>query len=456
MNGHMSFDETPQSIFLVERTPTMREGTYIKSCRDFSTKLHLFAVPYLCRNESRDGFVYFGLLDSSNLSTLFSFSDQLVPQQHDDKIRALQTEEIKLRRLDLDDHPEGVRFCTVPKKEFDTLLEFRHAAELCEEPKVSKTTDSQTLTPIFLPPASGTSDRGCFVVKEYTGGNEMLPAKSVMVSRWTSWPYEGNDIDCSTSELFVSAYRNGFGSRDSTKVLGLNVYMGTRQGEIATPDLTRGPGEAGQHQYHRQEYADILLPPCEVLMAHLVRQAKCLARSLDPIIYRLLLMKQYDDPLLGICRRKILTMGLLKKCLGFANTPHTDHFDYYSKAMQRELVDCYASYLTCSHRRNKLCAEYLQRWVEQYDGFCCPTTCGYLFSGRLNGDQSKIEIIQYFLMEGLGFAVKFSDATVHHYYGNQFAHNTAVCVAIGSGGLVSYKSDPSSSDSFRIFAWGGN
>jgi hypothetical protein len=167
-------------------------------------------------------------------------------------------------------------------------------------------------------------------------------------------------------------------------------------------------------------------------------------------------MKQYDDPLLGICRRKILTMGLLKKCLGFANTPHTDHFDYYSKAMQRELVDCYASYLTCSHRRNKLCAEYLQRWVEQYDGFCCPTTCGYLFSGRLNGDQSKIEIIQYFLMEGLGFAVKFSDATVHHYYGNQFAHNTAVCVAIGSGGLVSYKSDPSSSDSFRIFAWGGN
>jgi hypothetical protein len=373
------------------------------------------------------------------LKILFSFSDQLLPPQHDEKLKELQTTEIELHCLDLNDHPGGARICTVNEKEFI---------------KLGKQDTFQ-----FLPASNSMlpgADEGCYMLERFTGGNEQLPSQAVMVSRWCQWPYDMQQVDCKTAEFFVSAYKSGFGSRSCTEVIGLNLYQGTRQGHMATPDLTRGPGEAIHHQYHRQYYCDMLLSQCETILSTLTRQAKNLARAFDPIIYRLLLTSQDDDPVLGVCRRKILTMGLLARCLGFANSSHTDHFDFYSLAVQEELIGYFKSYLSSPHSCNKICAAYLQRWVDQYEGFCRPTTCGYVFSGSLKGNPLKIRIYQYFVMEGLGLAVRFMDETVHHFYGNLFAHNTAVCVAIGSNGKVSYKSDPFKSETFRVFAWGGS
>jgi hypothetical protein len=428
-----SLDSFPQAVFLVEKTPLIKVGgSKKKRSRNDS---RLFSVPYL--ETGSKALVRFGLLDKPNLNKLMSFSDQLSPLEHDLKVMELQTREIVLNCIDLSAHPAGVRICTCSGNELEKL-------QREDEDDVLK----------FLPSTDKMLPRTC-CMEGFEGGNEKLPGDAVMVSRWCQWPYDLEHVDVATSELFVSAYKSGFGSRISTEVIGLNLYQGTRQGEMATPDLTRGPGEGQNHQYYRKDYSDVLLPQCESILSTLTTIAKNLARVLDPIVYRLLMMNEYDHPVLGVCRRKILTMGLLANCLGFANTSHSDHHDFYPPATQDRFKNFFQKYLSSKTLQNKICAEYLQRWVDQYGGFCRPTTCGYLFSGALKGDQSKIEIIQYFVMEGLGLAVRFLGETVHHFYGHLFTHNTAVCVAIGSDGKVSYRSDPAKSETFRVFAWGG-
>jgi hypothetical protein len=420
--GYKSYDAGPQPVIFTEPPRNNNTG--------------LFAVPYLKRSRPGSRNVFFGLLDKAQLQELFRFSDTLSPLEHDKKVEELQTKEMELHCLDLQDHRAGVRFCTVDDTNFPKLSDL---------PSVE-----------FLPPSPGMAGRGCYMLKDFTGGNEQLPLEAVMVSRWVRWPYQPQEVCAETADLFASAYKGGSGSRSCTKVLGLNVYQGKHQGERAIPDLTRGPGEAVNHQYYRQEYTDLLLPVCETILSRLTREAKNIARCLDPILYRLLMMTQENHRVLGVCRRKIITMGMLSSCLGFANTPHTDHYDFYRPGDQEEFLKCFRSFLEGSHHRNKICAQYLQRWVDQYGGFCRPTTCGYTFSGALKGDNSKVEIFQYFILEGLGFAVRFMSETVHHFYGNIFTHNTAVCVAVGSDGTVSYKSDPSYCESFRVFAWGGS
>jgi hypothetical protein len=434
--GYQSFDIHAQTAVFVENLASNKDGIFDALSNECTTKLGLFYVPYLERACPVVGDVCFGLLSKVSLQELFSFSDQLLPAQHDVKVSELQTTEIILHSIDLQDHPAGVRFCTVDPRDF---------TDLRSQPSMD-----------FIEPSSSRVCQGSLISTGFIGRNEELPAEAVMVSRWCGWPNEEHEIGNETAEFFVSAYKNGFGSRKCTQVIGLNVYQGKHQGEIATPDLTRGPGEGVNHQYYRKVYTDILLPQCETIVSKLAREAMTMGRSLDPIVYRLLAMSQDEDPVLGVCRRKILTMGLLAKCLGFANSPHTDHFDFYPASDQQKFIESFRSYLEAPQLRNRVCASYLKRWVDQYNGFCRPTTCGYVFSGSLKGDASRVQIFQYFLLEGLGFAVRFMSEIIHHFYGDLFSHNTAVCVAIGSDGMVSYKSNPSNFESFRVFAWGGS
>jgi hypothetical protein len=422
---YMPYDGISQPVVFVENL-------------ECTSKFGLFAVPYLLKSSPGDGVgdVYFGLLEKVQLNKLFSFSDLLLPAEHDDMLKKLQTTEMKLHCLDLRNYPAGVRFCTVNKKNFTDLRRLPGIKDLVA--------------------SDGMVSRDCCMLSSFLGGNEELPAEAVMVSRWCGWPYE-QDVSVDVADLFVSAYKTGFGSRKCTKVIGLNLYQGVHQGESATADMTRGPGEGVNHQYYRQEYTDLLLPVCETILSTLTTAAKNHARALDPIVYRLLMMSQDEDPVLGVCRRKILTMGRLAKCLGFANSPHSDRLDFYGVPEQKQFIAFFTRFLLDPpSSRNRTCAEYLQRWVHQYGGFCRPTTCGYVFLGSLKGDTSKIEIFQYFILEGLGFAVRFMSESLHHFYGKMFAHNTAVCVAIGSDGRVSYRSNPSNSETFLVFGWGGS
>ena len=54
-----------------------------------------------------------------------------------------------------------------------------------------------------------------------------------------------------------------------------------------------------------------------------------------------------------------------------------------------------------------------------------PTTCCYQ-----QVKSENCEIVQYFVMQGLGSCVLLEDFLAHHFYSGTFVHNTSVGVAI--------------------------
>ena len=72
--------------------------------------------------------------------------------------------------------------------------------------------------------------------------------------------------------------------------------------------------------------------------------------------------------------------------------------------------------------------QYANEFVQQL-GMCDPATCVY----RLISDIKEIiytEIIQYFIMHGLGLFIKVDSYVAHMFYEWSLSHNTAVPISI--------------------------
>jgi hypothetical protein len=74
------------------------------------------------------------------------------------------------------------------------------------------------------------------------------------------------------------------------------------------------------------------------------------------------------------------------------------------------------------------------------------TTCVYQFVGQVESD----EVLCFFLLDGLGTAVRMNSHICHMFFGHLFSHRTALPIIIRDGKVV-YKDQ-----NFQVFAWGGN
>jgi hypothetical protein len=91
------------------------------------------------------------------------------------------------------------------------------------------------------------------------------------------------------ADLILHSFKKGFGSRKCTLKLGQNLYFGKRSGQLpitATPTL--GPGEGGEHQYHRDFYNPVFTYPIEKLTNQLALLTMLYMNMMDPAIVNVL------------------------------------------------------------------------------------------------------------------------------------------------------------------------
>jgi hypothetical protein len=161
------------------------------------------------------------------------------------------------------------------------------------------------------------------------------------------------------------------------------------------------------------------------------------------------------DGNIGICQCRILTAGLLSKILSFCNASHVDNdkLDEGFVKWCKEVLDRFAAkrgHPDYSHGYKPRVheAKYLQSWIERFGTFEVNTTCAYAKCGlQPNG----VDLHFYFILEGLGVAIRMDEGTVHSFFANQFSHNTSVCVGQYQDGRVFLKHED-----FCIFAWGAS
>ena len=135
------------------------------------------------------------------------------------------------------------------------------------------------------------------------------------------------------------------------------------------------------------------------------------------------------------CRLLIATMGTQKE-LSFANCPHLDKGDLYSKKQIESIQQRLNTYSEekCDdvdiQQHVSLFGPYITRF-DQLLNLSTPTTCCYQ-----EIKQEECNMIQYFLMQGLESCVRLENFMAHHFYSGSFVRNTLVCIAVDGNNKV--------------------
>jgi hypothetical protein len=90
--------------------------------------------------------------------------------------------------------------------------------------------------------------------------------------------------------------------------------------------------------------------------------------------------------------------------------------------------------------------DYLQRWID-WGPMGMSTTCVYQFVGH---QIKRDEVISYFLLDGLGIAMRMNSHLCHMFFGHLFSHRTALPIIVRDG--KTHSKDPH----FQVFEWGGD
>ena len=80
-------------------------------------------------------------------------------------------------------------------------------------------------------------------------------------------------------------------------------------------------------------------------------------------------------------------------------------------------------------------AAYLDEF-EKFGSYGRKTTCVYQFLGQTEHEDCKVII--YFLLQGLGIAVRFDSHISHSFFGYLFTHCTALPVIVKNGRVYYY------------------
>ena len=287
-------------------------------------------------------------------------------------------------------------------------------------------------------------------------GNEMGPIEDGTghLISWIIRDKKLNPVKITQADIriFRKAYgiQGGFGHRSRCAVIGHNTYTGRRSYHcVSRPTPCEGTGEARNYNYHRSHFNPKYQPGAEKLSNQLARAASYSATWLDPIITGLCPFDKNDQDQVHLCRASIVTMGTPSKSLGFANSLHIDSCDVLCKEVREQRIDMVRQYINSRTGRIARKAKYAMDFIHKF-GLGVPTSCVYQFIHDENGFQEDdAEVIQYFLLNGLGVCFRLGNHVAHSFYAFTMTHCTAVCMVVVDSTLYLRKND-----NFTVFAWG--
>mmetsp|Transcript_7289 Transcript_7289/g.13285 ORF Transcript_7289/g.13285 Transcript_7289/m.13285 type:complete len:637 (-) Transcript_7289:103-2013(-) len=244
-------------------------------------------------------------------------------------------------------------------------------------------------------------------------------------------------------------YSSGFGSRIRANSSGQSFYVGYRPPTsccLSSP--AQGPRSNSLFQYHRRYYNALYQPWTERLARRLAERASYLYSCLDPVGSYLNPLCLNQTPIRG-SRFILITQGN-NSVFGYANECHVDELDEVKTLtckVRKEISNqtLVESIEKSSEHRKRL--DYANRWCRL--GIGSASTCAYQFVYRTESLKDEIELVQYFILAGLGVSVRMSSFVVHMMYAHTFSHMTAMPLVIKSGKVYS-----KSNGDVNVFAWG--
>jgi len=270
-------------------------------------------------------------------------------------------------------------------------------------------------------------------------------SSGLLVSSWIRniTPHIGK-ITSRFIQMSLDCVGRGYGNRVKSRCYGMNHYHGPRISDISTPSPVEGKGRSHMSEYFRNYFHNFH----RFLILHrkwnmFEEQIKKMAEKMDFYFTLLLSSIETSDSIdfsRSPCSIGIFTCGD-NKTLSFANEPHLDDGDKFT-IEQVELVfhnlDSEIQKLdNIPNRFEEKKKKYreFQNYVTEFDqklGLGVPTTCAYQHVLVAK----EVQLIQFFLMEGLGCAVLIEDFVGHHFQGHAFVHHTSLCVGINQQGKV--------------------
>ncbi|GKY90495.1 hypothetical protein MPSEU_000023300 [Mayamaea pseudoterrestris] len=379
-------------------------GSKLKSGKR-TTEVELHAVPLLGKKNRGK----FGLVDATGLKKLADKSGRRKVQCHNKMVVELAEQVIELKVIDTANSPGGVQIILEP----------------CEAANVPYDVDDSNDVSVNICDCTG-----------------------VKVVEWGQLSAAISQIDPMLFNLFRFTFGNiMFGGRKASAIVGQNGYFSRRLSGIAGP--TPLQYSAKDHQYHRQHWKDFFVPACNVATNSLESMTIAASSAMDPkvtaFLQELAIGSRTQRKALGINAIKILTTGILKKWISFANTSHIDKNDKLLEVLKEK-----AEHLLSEMEKdtsNHLVYKYLlQMDAMFFNGISMPTHCAYAFAGAF---PKSWKLYQYFLYDGLGVAVRFTKGWTQQFYGAEIAHNTAVTVAVDGNDMVHFHTNKA-----VVVAWG--
>jgi hypothetical protein len=385
--------------------------------------------------------VTFALLQKQHLLYLSSYSGRLSPTEMDAKVRGVCDGTIRLR--DLGNVSTGVRIRVVDDAEMQEI-----------------SSDSEAKA-ILL-----SSDFGSKPVHYRTRSGAPHTDPGVMLSFWLEDKelHKAGSITMDLVSQIFGIVRDGYGTRGAVGSIGINWYLGQVTSSQANSSTLIAREDVGKQQYYRQEFKDSLRPQIEKMVHPLSLDASIFARRGDALVHGFLSGKSnanQDNISPTPCAISLVTTGrpggaIKSRYLAFASAPHLDPSDLYpgSKVKEledkiskheHELVSSLANMPTEQKRLVQRRLDYLTRFKLRV-GLGTPTTCAYQFVAAAN-----IDVLQYFILEGLGLCVRLTSFLGHSFYAYTFVHCTSICL-MRKEGKVHFVMD----DALKacVFAWG--
>jgi hypothetical protein len=420
-----------ETVYVIPNSNIERELGPMMEDKSRTTTKQLFALPLVpCRGR-------FGLVSKATLNRL-ELLGSLSIKEHNATVKKEATAMMSLVEFDIRDLP-GVKFVLVsdddqsPHRPEDLLKPYLEDIPEGMEIVLSKSKiwKMSGKTPQEIP---------------------------IAVSIWARNPFDNAQFTVEFADHYLRTYSRGYGSRTVTQTnSSQNLYHGRPSSNMATPSPSRGPGTQQDHQYYRSYYCTGLQPVSEKLINYLGSQSQTMMTILYPVLTKFLREKNSHDRSGACCRVAIVTQGAKTRrqmmTFGFTNTSHRDKSDDVSRQEQKNLIQMLHTWKTeekdgwVNHRA----LQYLETFVAMLGSFAVPTTCCYLVRGAFLDEHSQqgIELLLYFLFDGLGFCVRFERDYVHSFLGSKASHLTAVPIAV-AGDRVYY----TSLGNLRVFAWG--
>ena len=404
---------------------------YVQDCPELRTKVDkshavncgIIPVPYLTSSNASK----FAYLSVKHIKTLKRLLHGSTLEKHDSF---------------LDDHAESVdNLVIIDESDFQHHLSIRLIDNNVEETWMQSNKVLQSSSPIVLKQES----------EQVQKFSDYIPG-SVSVSTWVRCKeVNHHDVSWDDVNVFFKAYSHvGFGNRNCVKSVGFTQFQGLRnEGNRSMPSPVSGPGTQSNVQYYRSYYNPLYQAIAEKITNVLATAAESTARALDVNIHSVLPNHKcppgYKHNTLGTCHKKIITSEVPGKWLGYASCQHLYSVDLYKKNKKEEVLAEKEKLKNSKATFDLKRAAYLDEF-EKFGSYGRKTTCVYQFLCQT--EHEDCEVIIYFLLQGLGIAVRFDSHISHSFFGYLFTHCTALPVIVKNGRVYYYH------EKIVIFAWG--